>query len=53
VHLAERIQALALERLRFGDSRVHDMLPRDFLGANRKKAFRHREQGRRAQAQQG
>ena len=44
--LAERIQAVAMERRRFGYRRVHDMLQGEFPGTNHKKVFRlYREQG--------
>ena len=46
VRLAERIQAVAMERRRFGYRRVHDMLQGEFLSTNHKKVFRlYREQG--------
>jgi putative transposase len=46
VHLAELIQAVAMERRRFGYRRVHDMLQGEFPGTNHKKVFRlYREQG--------
>jgi len=46
VRLAERIQAVAMERRRFGYRRVHDMLQGEFPGTNHKKVFRlYREQG--------
>lgn len=44
--VAERIQAVAMERRRFGYRRVHDMLQGEFPGTNHKKVFRlYREQG--------
>jgi putative transposase len=46
VHLAERIQLVAMERRRFGYRRVHDMLRGEFPGINHKRVFRlYREQG--------
>jgi putative transposase len=46
VRLAERIQAVAMERRRFGYRRVHDMLRSEFPGTNHKRVFRlYREQG--------
>ena len=46
VRLAERIQAVAMERRRFGSRRVHDMLQSEFPGSNHKKGCRlYREQG--------
>lgn len=46
VRLRERIHAVAMQRRRFGRSRVHDMLRSEFPGTNHKKVYRlYREQG--------